>query len=70
MDIIQKLEALYNTLDSTFIIGIENQAKIVGVANGLRSMIAEIRQEQKNAAKQEAEQAAAKLSEKGGGPKK
>lgn len=56
-----RLMAIYNTLDSVFVIGVENQAKIVGAANAIRSTIADLQ----NEAKKEAEKAPAKTPEGG-----
>ena len=53
-NLISLLEAVYSTMDSISVSGIDNQDKFVGCANAIRSVIRSLRQEQsgKNTAEQ------------------
>lgn len=48
-DISGRLMAIYNTLDSVFVVRVENQAKIVGAANAICSIITDLQKEAEKA---------------------
>ena len=46
MENINLLEAIVSTMDTIYVVGIENQDKFVGCANAIRSVIRSLQQEQ------------------------